>query len=104
MKKINYLIFALLLSVSIINAGVINGKATSSKGQALVGANVMVEGTSIGSATDADGNFSISIKDGNYNIIVSMIGYEKKTSSVNVTGNTTVNFSLKESSLELTFS
>ena len=101
MKKINYLIFALLLSVSIINAGVINGKATSSKGQALVGANVMVEGTSIGSATDADGNFSISIKDGNYNIIVSMIGYEKKTSSVNVTGNTTVNFSLKESSLEL---
>jgi len=101
LKKINYLIFALLMSVSIINAGVINGKATTSNGQALVGANIMIEGTSIGSATDTDGNFSISVKDGSYNIVISMIGYEKKTVSVNVSGNTSVNFSLKETSLEL---
>jgi TonB-linked SusC/RagA family outer membrane protein len=53
-----------------------NGKITSSEdGQALVGASVVVKGTSIGTITDTDGAFSIAAKSGNV-LVISFIGYE----------------------------
>lgn len=44
----------------------------------IVGANVVVSGTTIGIATDADGNFSLSVPENTLNIEVSFIGYDKK--------------------------
>jgi TonB-linked SusC/RagA family outer membrane protein len=55
-----------------------NGKITSSEdGQALVGASVVVKGTSIGTITDIDGAFSIAAKSGNV-LVISFIGYESQ--------------------------
>jgi len=46
--------------------------------EALFGANVIIEGTSIGAATDANGEFYIiNIPPGNYTLNVRMIGYAK---------------------------
>ena len=40
----------------------------------------MIEGTTIGAATDIDGNFKINnIPPGTYSLIVSMVGYSKYT-------------------------
>ncbi|NOX65081.1 MAG: TonB-dependent receptor [Chlorobi bacterium] len=48
-------------------------------GEPLIGVNVMIEGTMLGAATDINGNFVISQLDaGEYNIIVSMVGYTKQ--------------------------
>lgn len=71
----------------------------------LVGATVRIEGTTIGSATDAKGKFRIDkVPIGSYNLIVSFIGYGAcKVSDVKVYDGTvtTVNVPLKITDTEL---
>ena len=46
-------------------------------GEPLIGANVMIDGTALGAATDIDGNyFILQISPGAYKIRFSMIGYQ----------------------------
>lgn len=44
--------------------------------EAIIGANVVVEGTSTGSSTDLDGNFSIKIAPGTYTLKISYVSYK----------------------------
>lgn len=53
----------------------IKGLVTDETGEPLIGATVLVEGTSIGVATDLDGFFEIKASDGQ-NLIFSYVGYE----------------------------
>jgi outer membrane receptor for ferrienterochelin and colicin len=49
-------------------------------GEALIGANVLIKGTSIGSATDLEGKFEIkNVAPGIYTLVASMVGYAKLT-------------------------
>ena len=59
--------------------GIIFGKVVdASTGEELIGANIILEGTTTGSATDIEGNFRIqNISPGTYSLIASMIGYSK---------------------------
>ncbi len=61
--------------------GKITGKVTDkSSGDPLPGANIMIEGTSLGAATDADGQFHILfIPPGTYSVKVRMMGYKTTT-------------------------
>ena len=61
--------------------GKISGKVADAKsGEPLIGANVMLSGTSIGTAADIDGNFFIiNIPPGSYEVKVMVIGYESMT-------------------------
>ena len=94
-RKSSYLVFAVLLAlmlffaVGILNAqtwGEIVGKVTDAKtGENLMGANVMLKGTSYGTATDRWGNYRIShIPFGTYTLIATYIGYEKYTAEITV--------------------
>jgi len=61
----------------------INGIVTDEKGNALTGANVIIEHTFTGTITDQKGEFLIrNIKPGNYNLVVSFLGYETASKSV----------------------
>jgi hypothetical protein len=64
--------------------GAITGYITdAATGEPLVGANVVINGTAIGSATDVTGKYYIaSVNSGTYNVKVAYIGYE--TISVNL--------------------
>jgi outer membrane receptor for ferrienterochelin and colicin len=54
--------------------GIISDKATK---ETLVGATVIIQGTTIGSTTDLDGNFALpTIAPGSYNLVVSYISYK----------------------------
>ncbi len=54
--------------------GVVSDKTTK---ETLVGATVLIQGTTTGSTTDLDGNYSISsLAPGNYNLVVSYISYK----------------------------
>ena len=57
----------------------------SQTGEALIGASIVVEGTTIGTATALDGSFIITIPSGNQKIIFSYIGYLEYIKDVNVT-------------------
>ncbi len=70
----------------------------------LTGAALLVEGTTIGTTADIDGNFEIKIGPGKYNLIVSYVSYNtKKISNVVVSQNTPtiINIVMEEASLEL---
>jgi Outer membrane cobalamin receptor protein len=51
----------------------------ASSGKALAGANVVVEGTDLGAATDEDGNFTLENVEAGSALTASVIGYESQT-------------------------
>src|SRR5690606_7235749 len=59
----------------------ITGKILDETGQPLPAATVLVEGTTLGTVTDVDGNFSLTVPD-NATLLVSYIGYTAKTIAV----------------------
>lgn len=79
MKKI--LIVLAVVLCQFTNAqekGTIKGKLTDKEmnNEALSFANVIIKGTTIGTQTDMDGNYTISIKPGNYTVVFSFLGYK----------------------------
>lgn len=77
---LTFLLITLISTLTFAQAGKIAGKVVDEEfGDGLIGANVIVEGTSIGAATDIEGNFLINnVPAGTYNVVFSMIGFEKK--------------------------
>jgi TonB-dependent receptor len=78
------LIFLVSLSLGFFQtfagAGQISGKVIDEKGEALMGATIMIEGTALGAKVDMDGKFTIrNVDDGKYNLVCSYVSYEKKT-------------------------
>ena len=65
----------------------------------IIGATVMVEGTSTGTITDLDGNYFIEVPNKNSKLVVSYIGYT--TQSVDVDGRTSINVILYEENFNL---
>ncbi|QQS37892.1 MAG: TonB-dependent receptor [Ignavibacteriales bacterium] len=85
------LLLTLLITHSVYaqETGTISGTIVDKQnGEPLIGANILLEGTSIGAATDINGIYRITnVPVGSYNLIASMIGYTKMTvTNVDVTG------------------
>lgn len=74
-------------------SGVISGKITDSNGEAIIGASVVVKGTSNGTITDIDGNFTLNAPS-NATLIISYIGY--KTIELPANGKKTLSITMKE--------
>ena len=84
MKKIIFML-ALGMFSGLMAQGSIYGTVTDQDGNSLTGANVAVEGTSLGAATDGNGAYSISgVPAGSYTVTASYIGYESSSQSVSV--------------------
>lgn len=83
-------------------AGLIKDKAT---GDPLIGVNIVVEGTTMGAATDIEGRYVIlNVPPGDYNLTASLVGYTRVRQTnvkVNIDLTSTVNFDMSEASLEL---
>lgn len=82
----------------------IKGKVSdANSGEALLGANVILIGTSIGAATDANGNYTIlNVPSGTYKIRASYLGYKSKEILVTIKENTHLlqNFKLEPVGVE----
>ncbi len=58
----------------------LQGKVVDEKGEGLIGATVILDGTSQGAKTDLQGQFALrNIADGTYSLTFSYVSYEKKT-------------------------
>ncbi len=60
----------------------VTGKVTDDKGGALPGVNVLVKGTTTGTATNAEGNYTINVPGGDAVLVFSFIGYLKEEKPV----------------------
>ena len=80
-KKFTSLLFTLLMATGMLFAQdrVITGKVTSSDdGQTLPGVSVIVKGTTTGTISDIDGNYSITVPSGATMLVFSGVGFTSK--------------------------
>lgn len=77
----------------------ITGKIVEENGDPMPGVNVVVQGTSVGTVTDIDGNFSISVPNEESVLVFSFIGYTEQHIIVGV--QKTINITLKEDTQQL---
>jgi hypothetical protein len=100
-----YSIVYVLLMLSFAQAGTtgkLAGKVTiKDSGEPMIGANVIINDTNLGAATDADGNYYIlQVPPGTYSVRFTMIGYQDLIMNnvrIQVDLTTTINASLSES-------
>lgn len=76
----------LSISFSFAQSGSIKGTVLDNSQIPLMGVNILIKNTTQGTQTDENGNFMISnIPNGNYELVVSYIGFRTKETSVTIT-------------------
>ncbi len=100
-------VLTILFSINLFpqSTGSISGNILDlSTGEELIGANIFLEGTSLGAASDLNGSYMIrGVPAGFYNLIASMVGYKKITVTeveVKVGQNTKIDITLSPESIE----
>jgi len=93
----NKLLIALLLFFSMIGStfaqSTISGVVTGADdGQGIPGVNVVVDGTTQGTITDMDGNYSLSVDETAVSLVFTFVGYDAQT--VDINGQTQINIIL----------
>ena len=86
------LVFTLSAGTFVFSQRSISGKvqdATTS--EPIIGAAVQVQNTTVGTITDADGNFSLIIPDGSQNLVITFTGYTTIIQSIGVSNNYLIN-------------
>ena len=107
LQLFSILILSIILSNEVFcQTGKIAGQVLDAGNkEPLIGANIIVIGTSMGAATDLDGNYSIlGLSPGTYNIRVSAVGYqteELRDVRVSIDLTTREDFSLKETAVQV---
>lgn len=77
----------------------VTGKVTDPNGQPLPGATVMIKGTSIGTITDADGNYSLRNVPDDATLVFSFVGMQ--TQEINVGNRTRIDVTMQEEAVAL---
>ncbi|OFY89139.1 MAG: hypothetical protein A2236_04335, partial [Bacteroidetes bacterium RIFOXYA2_FULL_33_7] len=98
------LIFVLALSFSALaQKGTVSGKIVDEKKEPIFMASIVIEGTTIGTTTDFDGNYTLETKSGTYNLIFSFIGLKTQKQSVTIGdgSKTSIDITLTEDRLML---
>lgn len=101
-KNLRLLSVLLLLSCHIWAFGqtrTVTGKVTDNTNEPLPGVSIVIEGTSTGTVTDIDGNYSVELAPGQDFLKFSFIGFNDQR--VNVAGKNVVNIVLESSTIGL---
>nr|WP_290637913.1 TonB-dependent receptor [Labilibaculum sp.] len=78
----------------------LTGKITDKAGKALPGATIAVKGTYLGTVANSYGDYKFqNLKEGNYNFVVSFLGYQSTQKEIQVTKSTSLDFSLEASAI-----
>lgn len=96
-------LFLFVAPAVVAQNGELRGIVRDADGQPLVGANIIVKGTVLGSASDGQGEYAVRrIPPGSYRVVCSMIGYGRHSDTVSIGAGETVrrNFTLRETAIE----
>mgnify|MGYP000503877462 CR=1 FL=1 len=97
------LFLLLVILPQAIFAGTLKGKVTDSKGEPLPFATIYIKGTTIGTAANANADYSLVLQPGTYKVLCQYMGFEQTSYNVIIKGNEEQvhNFSLQEQSLKM---
>lgn len=98
-RKFFFLMVGLLFSVG-LNAQTItvSGVVSDPSGEPLIGASILAQGTTVGTSTNIDGEYTINVAP-EATLVVSYVGYD--TQNVPVDGRTSINVTMQENSVML---
>lgn len=77
----------------------ITGKVTEENGQGIPGVNILLKGTSNGTTSDANGDYTLNVSDRNGTLVFSFIGYTSQ--EVNIDNRTLINVTLQADVISL---
>ncbi len=91
MKKFLFTLIMLLgIASSAIAQRALSGIVSSPDGEPLVGASIVVKGTSTGTLSDVDGKFSLSVPNDAKTLVVSFVGYSSQEVSIGTSNEFTI--------------
>jgi len=98
LAKLRFLLFLLFgLATSLGSAwaqaggGTVTGRVTDTKNEGIPGVTVVIEGTTLGSSTDIEGNYNISnVPAGPHTVVISFVGYTTVRQPVTVAAGKTI--------------
>lgn len=98
-RKFLFLMVGLLCAIGANAQSItVRGTVVDPSGEPLIGASILAEGTSVGTATDIGGNYAINVNP-DATLVFSYVGYDPQ--SVAVKGRTTIDVTMKENSVML---
>ncbi|MCD8167602.1 MAG: SusC/RagA family TonB-linked outer membrane protein [Bacteroides sp.] len=99
-KSVVVLLLSLLCLISFAQSRTVSGVVSDNRGDPVIGANIKVVGqATLGTITDLDGRFTLSLPETAKQLEISFIGYRSET--VNVVPGQTVNVTLQEDTEQL---
>lgn len=106
MKRLTFVFFVLFIILGFTDGVAqalvtLSGKVTSSDGSPVVQATLAVEGTSYGTYSDDYGNYTLSLPEGKYTLVVSFVGFKSQRKNIGLTGKKVVDFVLQEDAVGL---
>jgi len=84
----------MLASVALAQERVVSGTVTDETGSGMPGVNVLVKGTSTGTATDVSGKFSLSVPGNDAVLVFTFVGYTSQEETVGT--RSTIDVSMKQ--------
>jgi len=86
MKQVYCLLMSLfLVATTAIAQTKVTGIVLEDTGEGAIGANIVAQGTTVGTVTDFDGNFELTVPAGVKNLVISYMGYKTVTVPVKPT-------------------
>ena len=103
MNKIAAILWCMVSLVCMASASAqnatVSGMVTGANGEPVIGANVVVEGTTQGITTNVDGDYTLTNVPANATLVVSYLGY--KTEKIPVGNKTRIDVTLREDTAEI---
>ena len=90
------LLFGLMFCFVQLSFSQVSGTILDEDGQGVIGASIVVTGTTVGTITDIDGGFTLNVPEGSNQLTVSYIGY--KTQTIDLNGQTVLSLILENDS------
>jgi TonB-linked SusC/RagA family outer membrane protein len=98
MRKLTFLLACLFVGVSVALAQTFGKVISAEDGEPIIGATVMVKGTTTGTITNVNGNFTLTVPAGNRVLVVSYVGM--KTTEVTATQNLVIRLETEAAQLD----
>ena len=94
LRRLMFLLLLCVCSAGAFAQSRVTGKVIDANGEPVIGASVMVKGTTNGAVTDLDGNYTISNVPSGASLNISYVGY--RTQTIPVGGKQSINVTLEE--------
>lgn len=106
MKRLTFVFFVLFIILGFTDGVAqalvtLSGKVTSSDGSPVAQATLAVEGTSYGTYSDNNGNYTLSLPEGKYILTASFVGFKSQRKNIELRRKKSVDFVLQENAVGL---